>query len=229
MTLKEIKISQDSSVLSPIMRTRAIEMTIFSCFGWVPRPLGALLRRYIYRSIVASMGQSVQIHAGVELLKANSIEFGDKVTILRDVRIDMKPAKNLLHIGNGVCIDRGVDIKAAGTDCQIEIGDRSYLGPYVCMAGPGQIKIGKDCAIASQTGIYANNHREYGLSREGIEIQDNCWLGSGVRVLDGVTIGKGSVIGAGAVVTKDIPPNSVAVGIPAKVIKSSKGNKGGVA
>ena len=126
-------------------------------------------------------------------------------------------------MGNKVCLDRGVDINVAGEDCSIEIGDRSYLGPYVCMSGPGHIKIGRQCLIASQTGMYANNHREYGLSREGITIEDNCWLGTGVRILDGVTIGCGSVVGAGAVVTKDIPPYSVAVGVPAKRIKASKG------
>jgi len=53
----------------------------------------------------------------------------------------------------------------------------------------------------------------------GIIIEDDVWLGVGSTVLDGVTIGKGSVIGAGAVVTKDIPPYSIAVGVPAKVIK----------
>ncbi|MCX7595635.1 MAG: acyltransferase, partial [Fischerella sp.] len=61
---------------------------------------------------------------------------------------------------------------------------------------------------------------EQGVTCKGIIIEDDCWLGHGVTVLDGVTIGKGSVIGAGAVVTKDIPPYSVAVGIPAKVVKS---------
>jgi acetyltransferase-like isoleucine patch superfamily enzyme len=219
--MREVKILQNLSVSHPVFDPRIIELTIINFFGWIPRPLGTLLRGYIYRSIVASMGKSVQIHAGVEFLKANSIAFGDEVKILRDVRINMKPANNSLHIGNEVCIDRGVDIRAAGVNCKIEIGDRSYLGPYVCIAGPGYIKIGKECLIASQTGIYANNHREYGLSREGIEIQDNCWLGSGVKVLDGVTIGRESIIGAGAVVTRDIPPHSTAVGIPAKVIESS--------
>lgn len=61
--------------------------------------------------------------------------------------------------------------------------------------------------------------REQGVTREGIIIEDDCWLGSGVKVLDGVTIGKGCVIGANSVVTKDIPPYSVAVGAPARVIK----------
>jgi acetyltransferase-like isoleucine patch superfamily enzyme len=59
-----------------------------------------------------------------------------------------------------------------------------------------------------------------GVTRQGIVIEDDCWLGHGVTVLDGVTIGKGSVIGAGSVVNKDIPPYSVAVGAPVRVIKS---------
>jgi len=50
-------------------------------------------------------------------------------------------------------------------------------------------------------------------------LQDNVWLGLHVQVLDGVTIGYGTVVGAGAVVTKDLPPNSVAVGVPAKVVR----------
>jgi acetyltransferase-like isoleucine patch superfamily enzyme len=58
-------------------------------------------------------------------------------------------------------------------------------------------------------------------------IEDDCWLGTGVKVLDGVTIGQGSVVGAGAVVTKDIPPYSVAVGIPSKVI-AQRNNKTGL-
>ncbi len=98
----------------------------------------------------------------------------------------------------------------------------------MCIAGPGDIKIGKDCLIAAHSGIFANNHiysdptqliMSQGVTRQGIVIEDDCWLGSGVKVLDGVTIGRGSVVGAGAVVTKNIPPFSIAVGVPARVIK----------
>ena len=196
---------------------------ITSLIGGVPRPLGTLIRRFFYKTIFAEMGKNVYIQAGSEFVGAHAIEIGDDVKILRDVRLNVKPANSLLRLGNQVCLDRGVDINVAGEDCLIDIGDECYLGPYVCMGGPGHVKIGKQCLIASQTGIYANNHRDYGLSREGITIEDNCWLGPGVKVLDGVTIGYGSVVGAGAVVTKDIPPSSVAVGVPAKRIKASKG------
>ncbi|MUG96891.1 acyltransferase [Scytonema sp. UIC 10036] len=223
MTLQqELNINQLPST-SPTALSRIKELAITNLIGWIPRPLGVLLRRLAYRFILARVGRRLYIQMGVEFLGGSSVEIGDDVKIMRDVRFDMIAPNSLLCIGNKVCIDRGVDIKATVSDCLIEIGDGSYLGPYVCMAGPGHIKIGKECLIASQTGIYANNHREHGLSREGIEIQDNVWIGSGVRILDGVTIGKGSVIGAGAVVTKDIPPFSIAVGVPAKVIKASKG------
>jgi acetyltransferase-like isoleucine patch superfamily enzyme len=126
-----------------------------------------------------------------------------------------------------------VDIRAYDKECgHIIIEENTYIGPYVCMAGPGFIKIGRDCMIASHSSLYANNHifadseipfREQGLTTKGIKIEDDCWLGTGVRVLDGVTIGKGSIIGAGSVVTKNIPPFSVAVGVPARVIRKRDG------
>ncbi|NJM73600.1 MAG: acyltransferase [Scytonema sp. RU_4_4] len=111
----------------------------------------------------------------------------------------------------------------------ITIDEDTYIGPYVCIAGPGDIKIGKACLIAPHSGIFANNHifadptrriGDQGVTRKGIVIKDDCWLGHNVTVLDGVTIGKGSIIGAGSVVSKDIPPYSIAVGAPARVIKS---------
>ncbi len=220
---EEFNINQLPST-SPTVLSRIIELAVTNLIGWIPRPLGVLLRRLVYRLILARVGRRIYIQMGVEFLGGCLVEIGDDVKIMRDARFDMRAPNSLLRIGNKVCIDRGVDIRATVSHCLIEIGDSSYLGPYICMAGPGHIKIGKECLIASHTSIYANNHREHGLSREGIEIQDNVWIGSGVRILDGVTIGKGSVIGAGAVVTKDIPPLSIAVGVPAKVIKASKGS-----
>ncbi|KST62334.1 transferase [Mastigocoleus testarum BC008] len=206
-----------------IQRQKITAHIVTSLLGGIPRPLGTIMRQFLYKIIFARMGRNVYIQAGSEFLGANAIEIGNDVKIMRDVRLNVKTTNSFIRLGNRVCLDRGVDINVAGEDCSIEIGDSSYLGPYVCMSGPGHIKIGQQCLIASQTGIYANNHREYGLSREGITIEDNCWLGTGVRILDGVTIGRGSVVGAGAVVTKDIPPYSVAVGVPAKRIKASKG------
>ena len=83
--------------------------------------------------------------------------------------------------------------------------------------------------LATQCVIVSANHNfsdinepiaKQGETKEKIVIEDDCWLGAGVKVLAGVTIHKGSVIGAGSVITHDVPPYSVVVGVPGKVIKS---------
>lgn len=156
----------------------------------------------------------------------NTISIHDKARLGWGIRLSSAGENSQIIIGEAACLDRGVDIKCHDNG-HIEIGQGTYLGPYTCLAGPGHITIGKDCLIASHSAIYASNHqftnptqkiREQGVVAKGIVIEDDCWLGSGVRVLDGVTIHQGSVIGAGAVVTKNIPPYSVAVGVPAKAI-----------
>lgn len=201
------------------------EALIFASVAWVPNSIGRNLRRLAYRAIFARIGTSVQIQANAEFVCAEQIEIGNGVKIERDVRVKFFDKKSKLYIADQVQLDRGVDIKIH-CNGELEIDENTYIGPYACLSGKS-IKIGKDCLIASHSGIYANNHNfadpmlkinEQGLSHKGIMIEDDCWLGSGVRVVDGVTIGQGSVIGAGAVVTRDIPPYSIAVGVPAKVI-----------
>jgi len=109
--------------------------------------------------------------------------------------------------------------------------DGVYLGRNVLLdaAGGGSIHIGKKSIIGAYTAMFANNHSfqdpeipiiDQGYEPGKIVIEDNCWIGSHVVILKTVTIGKGSVIGAGSIVTKDIPPMSVAAGNPARVIRS---------
>ena len=95
----------------------------------------------------------------------------------------------------------------------------------------GFISIGNDVRIAPNVMIISANHifenpempiRTQGMNVSPITIEDDVWIAGGVHITAGVTIGKGSVIGAGSVVTHDIPPYSVAVGVPAKVIKKRK-------
>jgi acetyltransferase-like isoleucine patch superfamily enzyme len=91
----------------------------------------------------------------------------------------------------------------------IRIGDNVIIGP--------------NCVLRAADHIYSDITKaiKFQGHRGGhIIIEDNCWLGANVVVLKDVTIGKGSIIGAGAVVTRDIPPNSIAVGVPARVMRS---------
>jgi acetyltransferase-like isoleucine patch superfamily enzyme len=200
------------------------EAIVTALVAGVPLPPGRILRRILYRWLCKRIGPSVDIEPGVKLMNAQGIELGEQVILRSQVWL-RNYGQSRMRIGDWVQLDRGVDIKAHH-QADIEIGEHSYIGPYTCLSGDS-IKIGKNCLIASHSAIYANNHIfadpsrpicTQGNSYQGIVIEDDCWLGSGVRVVDGVTIGQGSVIGAGAVVTKSIPPYSIAVGVPAKVI-----------
>ncbi|MEM7725466.1 MAG: DapH/DapD/GlmU-related protein [Cyanobacteria bacterium P01_A01_bin.45] len=196
--------------------------------------VGSKLRTFFYRGIFAHIGQGVNIQKGADFMNCPALDIGNWVHILQGVHINaLGHPNNRIFIRDGVQINYGVDIRAM-SDTQIEIGEGTFIGPYVCFAGPGDITIGKGCLIAAHSGIFANNHKyadpiqficEQGITRKGIVIEDDCWLGHGVTVVDGVTIGKGSVVGAGSVVTKDIPPYSIAVGTPAKVLKRRPSSK----
>ncbi len=108
----------------------------------------------------------------------------------------------------------------------IEVGDNFYTNHNCTILDGAKVTIGNNVFIAPNCCISTANHPlDYEQRNKGIEyavpitIEDNVWIGAGVIVLSGVTIGKNSVIGAGSVVTKDIPPNVIAVGNPCKVLR----------
>ncbi len=121
------------------------------------------------------------------------------------------------------------------SDICIEIGENCQINDNVHIGAVKSIKIGNNVLIASKVFISDHNHGYYGqderhdsplttpkgreLSYKEVIIGDNVWIGEFVSVLHGVTIGNGCVIGSNSVVNKSIPPYSIAVGNPAKVIK----------
>ena len=96
----------------------------------------------------------------------------------------------------------------------ITLGDNVLVGPNVTLATPNHPFVAEERAYTD----YPNGCHELEYAQP-ITIGDNCWLCAGVTVCGGVTIGAGSIIAAGAVVTRDIPPNSIAAGVPAKVLR----------
>jgi maltose O-acetyltransferase len=106
----------------------------------------------------------------------------------------------------------------------ISIGARTFVNFDCVMLDVAPIRIGADCQIATRVQLLTATHpiepeprREGWESGAPIEIGDNVWLGGGVIVCPGVTIGDDTVVGAGAVVTTDLPPGVVAFGVPARV------------
>lgn len=121
----------------------------------------------------------------------------------------------------------------------IHIGNNVGIGEFAYLGGAGGLEIGDECIVGQYFSCHPENHnyenlktpiRHQGVSRKGIKIGRNCWIGSKVTILDGVTIGDNCIIAAGAVVTKNMPDNAVIGGVPARVLKSrigttNKGNK----
>jgi acetyltransferase-like isoleucine patch superfamily enzyme len=110
----------------------------------------------------------------------------------------------------------------------IRIGERTAINSFSVLYGHGGLTIGDDCIFATGLICVPAEHnfsdpnvpvKNQGQSMKGITIGNGVWLGARVTVLDGVTIGDGAIVGAGAVVTQDIPANSIAVGVPARVIR----------
>lgn len=104
----------------------------------------------------------------------------------------------------------------------ISIGDDSIIGEGVVLDGRDKLIIGNHVDIASDVMIYNSEHdvnnESFSAKNSPVTIEDYVFIGPRVIILAGVTIGRGTVIGAGAVVTKDIPPYAIAGGVPAKII-----------
>lgn len=137
------------------------------------------------------------------------------------------------RIGAGVALAPNVSLRNGS---RIEIGDRSHIGEYCALwAGDssGRIIIGEDALLGPQVYITASNYRfDPGLPvmrqpriERDVVIGAGVWLGARVIVLPGIHIGDGCVIGAGSVVTQDLPPGAVAVGVPSRVIRMRDGGE----
>jgi maltose O-acetyltransferase len=137
-----------------------------------------------------------------------------------------------LRMGRSVEIYGGVVIHNAA---RVSIGDNCTVLSFTVLFGSGGITIGNDVLISSNCSIFSITHRVDALERgllfrktrmmAPVAIGDNVWIGTGARILPGVTIGSNTVVGAGSVVTKSLPPNVVAAGVPARVVRQLDGTK----
>jgi len=123
-------------------------------------------------------------------------------------------------------VGKGVDFGYLGH--LIILADHANLGNFLKLRGNGGLTVGKHVMMGEDITIITQNHKYLcpegydGYIKNRVVIDDYAWIGDRTIILQGVTIGKHSIIGAGSVVTKSIPPYSVAVGNPARIIKSRK-------
>jgi acetyltransferase-like isoleucine patch superfamily enzyme len=126
-----------------------------------------------------------------------------------------------VRIGNRCLLQDAIYIRA-GTEGKITIGNRVAINSFCRLFGHGSIEIGDDTQLGPGSLITTTDH-DYGdglkTNFKRVQIGRSVWIGANVTILPGTSIGDFSVIGAGSVVTKDIPAHVVAVGVPARVIK----------
>lgn len=203
-------------------------------FGTILEKIGALWRGFWKKIRFKKSGKHIFVGHRVKIKCPRKIQCGNTVTIGDNSYIDAV-SKGGITIGNNVSFGRNTIIECTGVlrelgeSLVIEDGVGIAANAFIAVRGP--VKIGKDTITGPNLKIHAENHvfadlntpiRLQGASRKGVEIGEDCWIGSDVTILDGVHIGKKCVIAAGAVVTKDIPEYSIAGGVPAKVIKNRK-------
>jgi acetyltransferase-like isoleucine patch superfamily enzyme len=195
--------------------------------------LGLFLRSKLYPLLLGRVGKNVVFGTNVVLRHPHKIFIGDNVVIDDNCLLDAKGVGNAgIFLGSSVFLGRnsilsckdgeihledGVNI---GFNCEIFSSSQVILrknvlvAAYCYLVGGGNYHMEETDTPFAQQDIFAGD--------KGIEIEQNVWLAAGVKVLDGVTVGENTVVGANAVVRESLPPWSIAVGIPAKVIRSRR-------
>lgn len=153
-----------------------------------------------------SVGERTRLRGRPVVVARGDLVIGERVQLVSTVATLelVAEAGGRLEIGDRTLVNFGSSLVALD---RVTIGERCLIGPHCMIMDTAFHDIGPD-------------HRLDPPAAEPVTIGNNVWLGARVVVLPGVSIGENSVIGIGSIVTSDIPANSVAVGVPAKVIRS---------
>jgi len=188
--------------------------------GWPLRFRASRVHGTVFRGRRVVIEHASGLASGTGLILEDGVHINalsrDGIVLGRNVTI----AKNAILTCTGVLAEIGTGIS---------IGDRSAVGAGSFIGGQGGVSVGSDVIMGPGVRIFSENHnfdsldrpiRAQGVTRKGVTIGDDCWIGASVTIVDGVAIGAGCVIAAGAVVTSNLPAGSVAAGVPARVLRS---------
>jgi len=202
------------------------------CFTYCPGAIGIFLRGIFYKLLFKKVGKGVMFGRGVSIRNPYKIKIGNNVIIDDNVLLDAKGGTNEgIVIEDGVFIGRNSILSCKNGD--IILRNRANIGFNCEIFSANNVEIGENTLLAAYVYIVGGGHTAEELDKAfqdqdshaiGVKIGRNSWLGTKSTIMDGCNVGEGSIIGAGAVVTKEVPAYSVAVGIPAKVVKDRRQN-----
>ena len=199
---------------------------VATVFGWILCAIRGMV------VLASARGPRLRLcEPGVTLHGGRWCDFGRWLLLERGVIIRARGGKGL-SVGDSVVIGSYTVLEVCSglsrNEGFIRIGSRSSMGDHCYVGGAGGVQIGEGVLMGQYVSVHSQNHRfddphrpirEQGVTSIGISIEDDCWIGAGAKILDGVRIGAGSVIAAGAVVTSSIPPCAVVAGVPGRVIR----------
>lgn len=214
--------ARPGSYVDPTWPTGALLAQLVTWPGNLVR--GAVRLAHVPGARVRFCERGVAVHGG------RNCRIGAWALLERDVTLRGHGGHGI-HLGDRVVIGSFTVLEVASGLARnagwIHIGERSCLGDHCYVGGAGGVTIGENVLCGQSVSFHAENHefsdagmliRDQPVRHRGIQVHDDCWIGAGVRILDGVVIGRGAVVGAGAVVTRSVPAGSVVAGVPARVI-----------
>jgi acetyltransferase-like isoleucine patch superfamily enzyme len=197
--------------------------------GPLPGAAGYFLRGKCYRFLLRKVGKGTVFGKDVVLRCPGRISLGQRVMIDDYAVLDAKGENSSLELGDQILLGRSTILSC--NDSILTIGNFVSFGPFCFLASRSVLRIGSNVAIGAGTYFLGGGHahddpdtaviHQARLSK-GIIVEDNAWIGIDAKILDGVTIGRNSIVGAGAVVSKDVPPWTVVLGNPARVVEKRK-------
>lgn len=174
---------------------------------------------------IGRRGSRLRVGPSARLCGRKNICIGNDVCVGGYCRLSTSRPSGSIHVGDRTFIHEFCIVKASGG--RVHIGQDCSLNPHCLILG-GEVTIGKEVRIAAYTAIIAVQHNSdrldmpicrQGLTSKGITIADDVWIGVHATILDGVSVGRGAIVGAGAVVTEDVAPYAVVGGVPARLIR----------
>ena len=190
-------------------------------------PQAADARTAYYKTKLRHMGKNVKIGVGVRIINPQNVSLGDDVQIGDHCHL-IANSKKGISLDDGARLKYGVYLDTEMPEGYIKIGKRVYIGTGCCLHGHKGLEIGDFALLAQNITITPASHTfndpdeiiyKQPCTVDKVTLGRDCYLGMNVCVVCTGDVGEGAVVGAGSVVVKEIPPYSVAVGVPAKVIK----------